>query len=514
MTQSEPLRPITIYDTMNRSKRVLEPIEPGKIKMYVCGVTVYDLTHIGHARTFIFFDVVQRFLRHVGYEVVHVRNHTDVDDKIIRRAEERDMDPMALSEQFIEELNRDFGSLFIQRPDIEPKVSTHIQEIIDMVAKLVDKEMAYVTPAGDVFYRVNRFDDYGKLSRRRLEDMEAGRSGRVNEDTFDKEHPFDFALWKSAKPGEPSWESPWGQGRPGWHIECSAMSMKHLGATLDIHGGGQDLSFPHHENEIAQSEGCTGQTFANYWMHVAMLNIDGEKMSKSLGNFWTTRDVLERYHAESVRLFMYGTHYRNPLNYSLEALNDSTREITYFYDALSRLEEALGRADVSPGDEPTTEEWANKKQGAAITSFMDRVEATLAEDFNTCLAVSHLHEQAKWANELTQSKKRPKPPVIRTMLALYENLRKAGELLGLLQEQPDVALLALRDMTVKALGLDADVIEQKIAARNAARADKDWALADEIRDELLGMHVEIMDGSDRTSWRIHYLEKDKPSTTC
>lgn len=510
MTQeASSLRSVTIYDTMSRSKKELIPIEPGKIKMYVCGVTVYDLTHIGHARTFVFFDVVQRFLRHLGYDVTHVRNHTDVDDKIIKRAAERGVEPLDLSEQFIKELERDFDSLHIQRPDVEPKVSTHIEEIIEMVKTLVEREYAYVTGDGDVFYRVNRFDDYGKLSKRRLEDMEAGRSGRVqSDDDLQKEHPFDFALWKSAKPGEPSWESPWGAGRPGWHIECSAMSMKHLGQTLDIHGGGQDLSFPHHENEIAQSEGCTGKTFANNWMHVAMLNIDGEKMSKSLGNFWTTRDVLEKYHPEVIRLFMYNTHYRNPLNYSFDALNEATRHMVYFYDVLARLEESLERGGFKPGDDAPTDEWMDKKRGEQIVSFMDRLEDVMASDFNTGMAVTLLHEQAKWANELTQSKKKPKAPAIHTMLAIYENIRNAGHILGVLQGEPSEKLLELRDLTVKTLGLDTAEIEAKIDARNEARANKEWSRADEIRDELLAMQVEIMDGTEGTSWRIHYAEKD------
>ena len=510
------IRPITIYDTMTRSKRSFEPLEPGRVKMYVCGVTVYDLTHIGHARTFLFFDVVQRFLRHVGYEVTHVRNHTDVDDKIIRRAEEQGLDPMELSQRFIEELERDFAALAIQEPDLAPRVSTHIPEIIALVERLVERELAYVTEAGDVFYRVAQFKPYGELSRRRLEDMEAGRSGRVtDDDDLGKEHPFDFALWKSAKPGEPSWESPWGMGRPGWHIECSAMSMKHLGETLDIHGGGQDLSFPHHENEIAQSQGCTDQTFARTWMHVAMLNIDGEKMSKSLGNFWTTRDVLETYHPESVRVFMYGTHYRNPINYSSQALDEATRQVVYYYEALRRIEETLHRAGARPGDEAPTEEWVDAKRGAHIEAFMERFEGALAEDFNTCLAVTHLHEMVRWANELTQSKKVPKPPTVHTLLALYETIRRGGDLLGILQRPSKEALRELRDRAVEALGLDTEAIERAIAARDEARASKRWDRADELRDELLAMRVELMDGEQGTSWRIHYTEADpEPQGEC
>lgn len=507
MQDSAPAKQLKIYDTLTRSKKILEPIEPGKIKMYVCGVTVYDLTHIGHARTFVFFDVVQRVLRHFGYDVTFVRNHTDVDDKIIKRANERGIDPLELSQSFIDALDEDMGRLLVQRPDIEPKVSTHIPEIIEMVEKLVEKGNGYATEAGDVFFRVKSFDGYGKLSRRKLEDMEAGRSGRVSNDDLQKEHPFDFALWKASKPGEPSWESPWGPGRPGWHIECSAMSSKHLGDEFDIHGGGQDLAFPHHENEIAQSEACSGcSQFVRNWMHVAMLNIDGEKMSKSVGNFWTTRDVLEAYHPEAIRFFMYTTHYRNILNYSTETLNEATRRVVYLYDALARIDATLERGGLSAGDEPPTQDWFDNKKGKEIESFFKRFEDSLADDFNTSLAISLIHEQAKMANDLTQSKKKPKPPVLRTLLALRENLVKAGALLALLQNEPGEALLALRDLAVKSMNLDVELIESKIAARTQARADKEWAKADQLRDELLEMQIEIMDGTNGTAWRIHYGE--------
>ncbi|MEM1348755.1 MAG: cysteine--tRNA ligase, partial [Myxococcota bacterium] len=302
------LKTVTLYDTMTREKRPLEPIEPGKISMYVCGVTVYDLTHIGHARTFTFFDMVNRVLKHLGYEVKFVRNHTDVDDKIIHRAKERGVDPLELSAHFIDAFHEDMSVLGVSQADVEPKVSEHMDQIISMIQVLMDKGFAYAAD-GDVYFRVREFQGYGKLSGRKLEDMEAGRSGRVEEDTAKKEYPFDFALWKAVKPDEISWESPWGPGRPGWHIECSAMSIEHLGESFDIHGGGADLMFPHHENEIAQSESATGRApFARNWMHVSMLNVDGVKMGKSLGNFWTTRDVLERYHPEAIRFFMSTTH--------------------------------------------------------------------------------------------------------------------------------------------------------------------------------------------------------------
>ena len=501
-------RQVTLYDTMSRSKRPLETIKPCEVSLYVCGVTVYDLTHIGHARTFIVFDVVKKALERLGYAVRFVRNHTDVDDKIIQRAAERGEEPLALAQRFIEELERDMGALGVAAADVEPKVSDHIAQIISMVETLVANGSAYTTEDGDVYFRVHSFSTYGKLSGRNLEDMEAGRSGRVDGEGSTKEHPFDFALWKGQKEeGELSWESPWGQGRPGWHIECSAMSMEHLGEQIDIHGGGQDLTFPHHENEIAQSEACSGHApFARNWMHVAMVNVDGVKMSKSLHNFWTTRDVLEVYHPEPVRFFMLNTHYRNPINYSTETLNEATRRVTYLYDALDRIDATLSRAGTARGADAPTDEWFDKARGELIESFDERFDTALAADFNTPLAVTHLHELARTANELTQSKKKPKPPLVRTLLALGEKIVSAGETLGLLQIDPRAALTTLRDLDAARLGIDADVVAEKIAARDAARESKDWGAADAIRDELLAMKVEIMDSPDGTTWRIHLQE--------
>ncbi len=502
--QHETPRTIRVYDTLSRQKRPLEPIKPCEISMYVCGVTVYDLTHIGHARTFVFFDVVQRFLRHLGYTVRFVRNHTDVDDKIIARAAEQGEDPLALSRRFIEALEQDMSALGVQRADIEPKVSDHIDDIIDMVRSLIARDFAYASQ-GDVYYRVNRFEGYGKLSGRKLEDMEAGRSGRVDDaDASLKEHPFDFALWKAAKPGELSWESPWGQGRPGWHIECSAMSLHHLGEQFDIHGGGADLTFPHHENEIAQSEACTGcSPYARQWMHVAMLNIDGEKMSKSLGNFWTTRDVLQQQHPEAIRLFMFSTYYRNPINYSTDALKDATRRVVYLYEAMARAEDALARAEVGVDDAPPKAGWEGER-GPVVEGFMGALEDALSDDFNTALSLSLLHEQARHLNELTQSKKRPKPEVVRTLLGLHQNLRRGGALLGLLQQPAREALESLRDLTAAAIQLDVAQVEALIKARADARDARDWARADALRDELLALRVEIMDAPEGTTWRIDY----------
>jgi cysteinyl-tRNA synthetase len=496
-TSSQP-RAVRLYDTLTRKKRELETLNPGEVKLYVCGVTVYDLTHIGHARTFITFDVVQRVLRRLGYRVLFVRNHTDVDDKIIARANERGEDPLVLAQRFIDALERDMGALGVAQADIEPRVSTHIDEIVAMTQTLVDKGFAYASE-GDVYYRVSKFDGYGKLSGRKLCDMEAGRSGRVeDEEAARKEHPFDFALWKGAREGEPAWPSPWGPGRPGWHIECSAMSCKHLGASFDIHGGGSDLMFPHHENEIAQSEAANGAPFASYWMHSGMLNIDGEKMSKSLGNFWTTRDALAAYHPEVLRLLMYSAHYRALLNYSLEALADATRRAIYFYDALARLDDALANPsfDPSAGVKPMPE------HADTLTSFPTRFEDALCDDFNVPMAMTHIFELARLAYDLTANKKKPKPELLATMHQLAHLIRDAGSTLAILQQPPQEILVTLRDMCARNMKLDTAWIQERIAARQQARELKEWSRADEIRQELLDRCVEIMDSPSGTTWRI------------
>ncbi|RAL21829.1 cysteine--tRNA ligase [Lujinxingia litoralis] len=504
------IRPITLFDTMSDQKRPFEPAEPGKVSMYVCGVTVYDLTHIGHARVYIFFDVVQRYLRHLGYEVTYVRNHTDVDDKIIKRAAEKGIDPLELSRHFIEAFDEDMGQLGVAPADVEPKVSEHIDAIIAMVERLIERGHAYAVE-GDVYFRISSFDDYGKLSGRKLDDMEAGRSGRVEASDI-KEHPFDFALWKGAKADELGWESPWGFGRPGWHIECSAMSQRYLGDSFDIHGGGRDLIFPHHENEIAQSEAACGHApFANYWMHIGMVNVAEtneagdrieRKMSKSLGNFWTTREVMQGIHPEAIRYFMHTVLYRNPITYAVEQLEEATSRVEYLYTCLTRIDEALSRAGFDAADHvpPTTDLVAARQE--LITTFMERFEEALADDFNTPRALALVGELARAINDATQSKKKPKGEEPYTLLKLRELLLAAGAILGLLQREPQTALRELRDLKVKALDLDADHIESLITQRKEARDAKDWARADALRDELDALQVEIMDGTEGTSWRI------------
>jgi cysteinyl-tRNA synthetase len=503
-------RPVQVYDTLSGEKHELEPLEPGKIKMYVCGVTVYDLTHIGHARVFIVFDVVQRFLRHAGYDVTYVRNHTDVDDKIIKRANEVGEDPLELAQRFIEELDEDMDALLVQHADVEPKVSEEIDAIIEMNEELLEKGHAYVAD-GDVYYRVESFDEYGKLSNRKLDDMEAGRSGRVDEDdgASKKENPFDFALWKKSKEDEPAWDSPWGPGRPGWHIECSVMSTKYLGPTFDIHGGGRDLVFPHHENEIAQSEGATDQQFARNWMHVGMVNVaeevDGEKverkMSKSLGNFWTTRDVLGGFHPEAIRYFMHTTQYRKPITYSMDNLEEATRRMEYLYSTLKRIDETLERGGMERGSVPPSNLLYGNIEDT-VEGFMTSFEEALADDFNTSRALAAISDVAKVANELTESKEEPSAELAATIDRIAHDLVAAGEILGVLQREPEVALEEIRQLKVASLELDTETIDALVAEREQARADKNWDRADEIRDELADMGIEIMDSADGSEWRV------------
>ncbi len=507
---SQDLRSVTLFDSRTQKKRLLEPQTPGEIAMYVCGVTVYDLTHIGHARVFIVFDVLYRFLRHLGYDVNYVRNHTDVDDKILKRASEKGVDPLELAAHFIEELDRDMETLGIDPPTAEPKVSEHIDDIIAMNQVLLEKGHAYEA-GGDVYYRVESFEGYGKLSHRKLEDMEAGRSGRV-EETEKKEHPFDFALWKKSEDDQLGWDSPWGRGRPGWHIECSVMSTKYLGDTLDIHGGGRDLIFPHHENEIAQSEAASGaEPFADFWMHVGMVNVaeksdDGEKivrkMSKSLGNFWTTRDVLNGYHPEAIRYFMHTTLYRNPITYALDNLEEATRRVQYLYTALSRIDRTLDRAGYDAFDNPPEGTRLADGFDELVEGFMERFDAALADDLNTPKALALIGEIARAINEATESKSSPSDALALTLYRLRRHLVGAGKVLGMLERDPTQALRELRDLRLKAMELDADVIDEKVAAREKAREEKDWERADALRDELDEMGVEIMDSPEGTSWRL------------
>ncbi|MBL4856136.1 MAG: cysteine--tRNA ligase [Idiomarina sp.] len=455
---------LTVFNTLTRKKQLFEPIQPGHVGIYVCGVTTYDYCHIGHARTYVAFDIVVRYLRKLGYSVKYVRNITDLDDKIIKRAAENGEDFHQVTERFIREMHKDFDALNLVRPDIEPRVTSHMDEIIHMIERLIENGNAYEAGNGDVLFDVSTFNDYGKLSRQDLEQLQAG--SRVDVDTA-KQDPLDFVLWKSAKPGEPSWSSPWGEGRPGWHIECSAMNKKHLGSTFDIHGGGSDLSFPHHENEIAQSCCANQSEYVKYWMHSGMVQVDNEKMSKSLGNFFTIRSVLEQYDAETVRYFLLSSHYRSQLNYTLENLDQA-------HSALERLYTAL--RDVTP--QAASEELRSK--------YWQSFQQAMDDDLNAPEAMSVLFEIAREINRNRES-------APDTAAQLAHVLLELAKVMGLLQQSPEEFLQGDDDDVAK--------IEALIAKRNQAREDKDWAAADEARDELTNMGIVLEDGAEGTRWR-------------
>lgn len=457
---------LTIYNTLTKAKEAFQPLEGNSVRMYVCGMTVYDYCHIGHARVMVAFDVVTRWLRERGYDVTYVRNITDIDDKIIKRAQENGEPFEALVDRMIAAMHEDEARLSVLRPDIEPRATGHIAGMHQMIQTLIGKGFAYAPGNGDVYYRVGKFEGYGKLSRRRIDELKIGARIEVDES---KEDPLDFVLWKGAKPGEPSWESPWGAGRPGWHIECSVMSTCCLGETFDIHGGGPDLVFPHHENEIAQSEAATGKLYAKAWMHAGAVRVDGEKMSKSLGNFFTIREVLEKYHPEVVRYLLVSSHYRSPINYSEDNLKEAKGALERFYTALRGL--------------PVVE-------AAGGEAFVERFGAAMDDDFNSPEAVATLFEMAREVNRLRDSEPS-------TAAALAARMKALGGLLGLLQLEPDVFLQA--GATGK---VDAAEVEGLIQARLTARAEKNWAESDRIRDQLTAMGVVLEDGKGGTTWRL------------
>jgi len=458
---------LQLYNTLTQKKEDFAPIDAGRIRMYVCGVTTYDYCHLGHGRMLVVFDVITRFLRFNGFDVTYVRNITDIDDKIINRANELGIAFDELSEKFINIMHEDERALNILPPDIEPRATHHMQEILDMVGTLVEKGYAYAADNGDVYFSVSKFADYTKLSKRNLDEMLAGARVEVDEAKRDAR---DFALWKAAKPDEPGWDSPWGFGRPGWHIECSAMSTQCLGETFDIHGGGSDLIFPHHENEIAQSECATGKEFARYWMHNGPLRIDDEKMSKSLGNFFTIRQVLEQYSPEVIRYFLISSHYRSAINYSQDNLGQASGALERFYNALKGID-------------------YTEVASAENTEFERRFTASMEDDFNTPEAIGVLFDLAREINRLKQED-------MAAASSLAALLVKLGAVLGILQ-------LSAEDFLRRGSeDIDAAYIEELINKRNLAREEKDWALADQIRDELKALNVILEDEDGVTSWRF------------
>lgn len=459
---------LKIFNTLSREKEIFKPITPNKVGLYVCGVTIYDLCHIGHGRTFVAFDVVTRYLRFLGYDLTYVRNITDVDDKIIKRALENGETCDELTERMLNEMYADFDALNIKRPDVEPRATRHMSQIIELVEELIRKNHAYIADNGDVMFSVDSDPNYGILSRQNLEQLQAG--ARV--DVVDVKHnPMDFVLWKMSKPNEPSWDSPWGKGRPGWHIECSAMNSHQLGNHFDIHGGGSDLMFPHHENEIAQSTCAHNGQYVNYWMHSGMVMIDQEKMSKSLNNFFTIRDVLKHYDAETVRYFLLSGHYRSQLNYSEENLKQART-------ALERLYTALRDTD------------ANYPHNTPDSDYHRQFCQAMDDDFNTPEAYSTLFDLAR---EINKAKADNDIPLANELAA---ELRYLSSVLGLLEQDP-VKFLQGNSQDDE----DTQLIEALIKQRNDARANKNWALADEARDKLNQMNIILEDGANGTTWR-------------
>ena len=479
-----------IYNTQTGKKEDFLPVEAGRVKMYVCGITAYDHCHLGHARSAIVFDVMRRYLSFAGYQVTFVKNFTDIDDKIINRARQERIPWNEVAEKYIAEYYRDMDALGVARADFEPRATEHIAEIIAIVQGLIDRGAAYPVD-GDVYFEVEKFSEYGKLAKRDLDDMMAGARVDVNER---KKNPMDFALWKSSKEGEPSWASPWGPGRPGWHIECTAMSLKHLGETFDIHGGGADLTFPHHENEIAQSEAYTGKPFVKYWVHNGFITVDKEKMSKSLGNFFTIKEILGRFDAEVVRFFLLSTHYRSPIEFSDEQLRETEASIDRYYTTVLRIRDFLSQnaaKEKAGADEKALEELLSK--------FPERFREAMDDDFNTAQAIGNIFELIRMLNKYMDGK----PSGARAVSLITkaeEALKETGNVLNLFHRTPEQWYKAL--MIVKDIGLTEQDIISRIGRRQDARERKDWAEADRLRKELEEKGIILEDKKDGTAWRI------------
>jgi len=455
---------LKLFNTLTRQKEEFQSIEPNSVRMYVCGMTVYDLCHVGHARVMVVFDMVRKWFETSGYDVTYVRNITDIDDKIIARARDNEETYQQLTSRFIDAMNQDAASLGVVRPDIEPKATENIPQMIELIGALISKGYAYVGESGDVYYSVSLFEKYGQLSGKTLEDLRAGERVEVD---LAKKHPMDFVLWKTTKPGEPSWSSPWGDGRPGWHIECSAMSERYLGKYFDIHGGGQDLQFPHHENEIAQSEGAHGAGFVKYWMHNGFVRVDNEKMSKSLGNFFTVREVLDKFDPEVLRFFILRAHYRSPLDYSDKHLEDARLALSRMYTALK---------DFDPASQGSlTIDWQH--------AFAHRFKEAMDDDFNTPEAISVLFDIV---SELNRSGD----------VRLAYLLRALAAELGLLDREPALFL-----QSREGLEMSSEEIDAMIVARDEARSKKDFKEADRLRDELTAAGITLEDSAGKTTWR-------------
>ena len=489
---------LRVYNTLSGEKEPFVPLKPGKAGMYVCGVTVYDYCHIGHARANVVFDIIYRYLAYAGYDVTYVRNYTDIDDKIINRANQEGVDYRVITERFIQAFDEDMARLGLAKPTVEPKATEHIDAIIAIIQALVAKGHAYESD-GDVYYAVETFPDYLKLSGRNLEEMQAGARVEVGEK---KRNPMDFALWKGSKPGEPWWESPWGHGRPGWHIECSAMSMRFLGQTFDIHGGGKDLIFPHHENEIAQSEAANGCRFVRYWLHNGFVNINSEKMSKSLGNFFTIREVLEKFDPETLRFFILSAHYRSPIDFCDQNMNEAQAGLERIYACLAALDEALADRSV-PEDIQIVFPLAsaghelNEKTDLLIPRFRDAMD----DDFNSAQALGLVFETVRVVNRFLAESKVLDDVALRLLAKVRERFKEVGGVLGLLTGSPKGWLDAIKSAKADQADISTGEIESLIAERNAARKAKDFKRSDEIRDLLLEKGIQLLDSAQGTTWK-------------
>ncbi len=491
---------LVVYNTLTKKKEPFVPLESGTVKLYVCGVTVYDLCHVGHARSAIVFDVIYRYLKHLGYRVIYVRNFTDIDDKIIKRAQEEGTDYRTIAERYIQAFYEDMDALDVLRPDLEPLATDNIPQMIDIIRRLEEKGIAYKAGT-DVYFAVEKFPEYGKLSGRSLDDMMAG--ARVEVDA-NKRNPLDFVLWKGSKPGEPAWDSPWGPGRPGWHIECSAMGSRYLGPTFDMHGGGKDLIFPHHENEIAQSEAAFGVPFVRYWLHNGFVNINNEKMSKSLGNFFTIRDILKVVHPEALRLFVLSKHYRNPVDFSDEALGEAERALERLYTTLEEIHTRTPKDLDSKSFSEKALMDQDKELFQKIADFPEAFREAMDNDFNTAQALALLFELQRSTQRFLDSfgRKALKGPAAALARTAGSCLQNHGSILGLLERSPEVFFDQIKKRKIAQKGISKADVEALIAQRNAARKEKNFQEADRLRDRLADMGVQLEDTPEGTRWRI------------
>ncbi len=490
---------LRVYNTLTGEKETFVPLTPGKAGMYVCGVTVYDYCHIGHARANVVFDVIYRYLKYAGYDVTYVRNYTDIDDKIINRANQEGVDYRTIADRYIQAFDEDMDRLGLAKPTVEPKATDHIGGIIAIIETLIDKGHAYESE-GDVYYAVETFPQYLKLSGRNLDEMLAGARVEIGEK---KRNPMDFALWKGSKPGEPFWESPWGQGRPGWHIECSAMSEEFLGKTFDFHGGGKDLVFPHHENEIAQSEAANGCQFVRYWLHNGFVNINNEKMSKSLGNFFTIRTVLEQYNPETLRFFILSAHYRSPIDFSDQNLDDAQAGLERIYSSLASVDEIL-RLQPESSELPVME--TLPEAGMELREKLDQAAARFSEamddDFNTAQALGVLFEIVRATNRFLAETKDQGPVAVALLARVRHHFKETGGVLGLFGSRPAEWLAGIKSAKAGQIDISPEEIETLIVERSEARKAKNFKRGDEIRDMLLEKGIQLLDSAQGTTWNV------------